>query len=163
MLVAGGCDRRSQAEPAVHAQAIKAPGLWIPGVIDPASRGRSQIDGQRLLTIYQVLGLQLSPADNAVESGLYDVWTRLSSGRLKVFDTLANWLTEFRIYRRDEKGKVVKENDHLMDSTRYLVKSGVAIAKQKPYSDWAPARGKSSHQFEYDPFKAAYGARATLQ
>jgi hypothetical protein len=32
---------------------------------------------------------------------------------------LQNWLSEFRIYRRDEKGKIVKQNDHLMDATRY--------------------------------------------
>ena len=30
---------RGQAEPAVHAAAIKARGVWIPGVIDPAARG----------------------------------------------------------------------------------------------------------------------------
>ncbi len=25
------------------------------------------------------------------------------------------------MYRRDEKGRIVKENDHIMDATRYLV------------------------------------------
>lgn len=154
---------RGQAEPAVHAQAIKAPGQWIPGVIDPAARGRSQVDGQKLITIYQSLGLQLSLADNSVESGLYDVWTRLSSGRLKVFDTLANWLNEFRIYRRDEKGKVVKENDHLMDDTRYFVKSGLALARQKPYEAWAPSLKRARHTFDYDPMAEAFAVSPTLQ
>lgn len=154
---------RGQAEPAVHAQAISAPGKWIPGVIDPASRGRSQIDGQQLLVTYQQLGLTLSPANNAVESGLYDVWTRLSSGRLKVFDTLANWLTEFRIYRRDEKGKVVKENDHLMDAMRYLVMSGIGVARQKPHSDWGKTLHKPKHTFDYDPMAEAYKVSPTLQ
>lgn len=154
---------RGQAEPAVHAQAIKAPGQWIPGVIDPASRGRSQIDGQQLLSIYQSLGLSLSPADNAVESGIYDVWTRMSSGRLKIFDNLENLRSELRIYRRDEKGKVVKDNDHLMDSMRYLVKSGVTLARQKPHSDWAPSFSRSRHQFDYDPMAEAFKISPTLQ
>jgi hypothetical protein len=48
------------------------------------------------------------------------VWNRLSTGRLKVFKTLGAWFEEFRLYRRDQKGHVVKENDHLMDATRYL-------------------------------------------
>jgi phage terminase large subunit-like protein len=112
--------KRSQAEPSIHVHAIKSPGDWIPGFIDPASRGRSQKDGSQLLTDYMALGLKLSLADNGVESGLYAVWNRLSTGRLRVFRTMSGWLEEFRLYRRDDKGRVVKENDHYMDATRYL-------------------------------------------
>lgn len=123
---------RGQAEPSLHAEAIKARGAWIPGVIDPASRGRTQRDGQQLLQDYIDLGLDLEVAFNGVESGIYEVWQRLSTGRLKVFKSMSNWLFEFRIYRRDEKGHIVKTNDHLMDATRYLVMSGVERAKVKP-------------------------------
>ena len=123
---------RGQAEPSIHADAIKARGDWIPGVIDPAARGRGQRDGENLLQDYQDLGLDLTAAKNAVESGLYSVWQRLSGGNLKVFSTLQNWLSEYRIYRRDEKGKVVKTSDHLMDATRYLIVSGLDEAKVKP-------------------------------
>lgn len=122
---------RGQAEPIIHAQSIKARGEWIPGVIDPASRGRNQKDGAQLLQTYIELGLDVDPAFNGVESGIYEVWQRLSSGRLKVCKSLTNWLSEFRLYRRDEKGRVVKDNDHLMDSTRYLVMSGLERAKTK--------------------------------
>jgi hypothetical protein len=112
--------KRNQAEPAVHTAAIKAPGDWMPGFIDPASRGRGQKDGTQLFNDYRQLGLKLQMADNGVESGLYAVWNRMSTGRLKVFRSLQSWLAEFRLYRRDERGRVVKENDHLMDATRYL-------------------------------------------
>lgn len=130
---------RGQAEPSIHAAAIKARGIWVPGVIDPASRGRSQNDGTQLLADYVALGLDLEPARNAVEAGIYAVWERLSTGRLKVFKTLQNWLAEYRIYRRDDKGRIVKQNDHLMDDTRYLILSGLDRAiteptKQKPRS-----------------------------
>jgi hypothetical protein len=101
----------------------------MPGVIDPASRGRTQIDGQQLFNRYKGLGLDITVANNAVETGLYDVWQRMSSGRLKVFRSCVNWVNEFRLYRRDDKGRVVKENDHLMDATRYMVVSGVQRAK----------------------------------
>lgn len=112
---------RGQAEPPVHAAAIKARAEdWMPGFIDPAARGRNQVDGQALFDIYTALGLRLSVAINAVEAGILEVWQRLSTGRLKVFSTLTNWLSEFEFYRRDEHGRIVKEADHLMDCTRYL-------------------------------------------
>lgn len=123
---------RGQAEPIIHADAIKGRGAWIPGVIDPASRGRNQKDGDMLLRQYTELGLELQTAVNAREAGLYAVWQRMSGGKLKVFKSLGNWLSEFRLYRRDEKGNVVKENDHLMDATRYLVVSGLQVATTEP-------------------------------
>ena len=118
---------RGQAEPILHAEAIKARGE-MPGVIDPASRGRAQTDGQQLLGMYRRHGLDITLANNAVESGLYTVWQTMSAGKLRVFANLRNWLSEFRLYRRDEKGRVVKDNDHLMDATRYLVVSGLSRA-----------------------------------
>jgi hypothetical protein len=123
---------RGQAEPAVHANAIQARGSWIPGVIDPASRGRAQRDGQSLLENYRELGLELDLANNAVEAGILDVWMRLSTGRLRVFKSLVSWLAEYRLYRRDERGRIVKENDHLMDATRYLVMGLEHAALAKP-------------------------------
>lgn len=124
--------KRGQCEPAVHAQAVKARGEWIPGVVDPASAGANQKDGTKLMEVYRGLGLDIMPADNAVEAGLLAVWERLSSGRLKAFKSMRAWLAEFRLYRRDEKGRVVKDNDHLMDGMRYLIMSGLANAKTKP-------------------------------
>lgn len=126
---------RGQAEPSIHASSIKSRGNWIPGVIDPASRGRSQADGQSLMDTYRDLGLLVRAADNSRESGIYQVWERLSTGRLKVFKTLQNWLAEYRIYRRDEHGRIIKENDHIMDATRYLVMSGIQVSCTKPVDD----------------------------
>jgi hypothetical protein len=123
---------RGQAEPSIHAAAIHARGEWIPGVIDPAARGRMQTDGKRLIVDYRELGLELQPAENSVEAGLQAVWERLSTGKIKVFKTLQNWRAEHRLYRRDEKGHIVKANDHLMDAMRYLIVSGLNIAKTKP-------------------------------
>lgn len=123
---------RGQAEPVVHAEGIKARGSWIPGVIDPAARGRSQKDGSKLITEYRGQGLDLASANNAVETGLLRMWQDLSVGRLKVFAPLSNWFAEYRLYRRDEDGKVVKENDHLMDASRYLNMSGWQRAAANP-------------------------------
>jgi hypothetical protein len=102
-------------QPSLHAEAIKARG---------ASQGRTQSDGEQMIELYRSCGLNLAPAVNAVEAGLYQVWQLMSAGKLKVFASMGNWLQEFRLYQRDSDGKVVKKNDHLMDAMRYLVVSG---------------------------------------
>lgn len=124
-------------EPAIHAAAIRARGAWIPGVIDPAARGRSQTDGQQFLQKLRDQGLLVEPADNAVEAGIYQSWQLISGGMLKVFEHLSNWRQEYRLYRRDEKGHIVKSNDHLMDATRYLVLSG----RERMITEPAPPQG----------------------
>ena len=128
------CYKRGQAEPPIHAMGIKTKGDWIPGVVDPASRGGSQINGEKLLQLYKDNGLNLGLADNAVEAGIHDVWTALSTGKLKVFKSMAPWFDEFRLYRRADNGKgtIVKANDHLMDTTRYWHRSGRQAAIVKP-------------------------------
>lgn len=123
---------RGHDEPSVHSTAIKSRGSWMNGTIDPASRGRSQKDGENLLQVYREQGLLLTPADNAVESGIYATFELLSTGQLRVFSTMQNWFKEYRLYRRDDKGHVVKENDHAMDATRYFVMTGRDIARTKP-------------------------------
>jgi hypothetical protein len=141
-----------EAIPAVHAEAIKArdksAGFRIPGVIDPAARGRQQSDGLQLIQTYRDLGLDLDVAINSVESGIYTVWQRLVAGKLKVFSSLGNLRGEIRMYRRDEKGHIVKAKDHACDAMRYLVMSGLERGAQKPPT-----------QKPYDPFAGAeYGA-----
>jgi len=113
--------KQGEQLPLFHADALKARGKWIPICIDPAARGRSQIDGMKIIDQYKEHGLNLSIANNSVEAGIYSVWEALSTGKLKIFNTMPNILEEFRMYRRDTKGKVVKSNDHLMDAMRYAV------------------------------------------
>ena len=114
---------RGEAEPIIHTHNIKAMLPWpgMEGAIDPAAEGSSKRDGSKLKAEYEELGLVLVNANNAVAAGIHRVLTMMQGGQLKVFDTLAHWRTEFRLYRRNEKGKIVKENDHLMDDTRYLL------------------------------------------
>lgn len=142
---------RGQAEPATHAEAIKRrAGTWMPGAIDPASRGRGQGDGEQLMQSYIDLGLQIHPAINAVEAGIFEVYIRMTTGRLKIAKHLVNLWTEFRLYRRDDKGNVVKKMDHAMDALRYLVMT-IAIATTNPDYLRRMGHGIGGDRGEYDP------------
>lgn len=48
----------------------------------------------------------------------------MSSGRLKVFRTLKQLFEQYRLYRRNEQGQIVKQNDELMNCLRHLCVSG---------------------------------------
>lgn len=127
------CYKREKEKPEVHASAIKRRDpsrTKLVGAIDPAARGRSQVDGTQLIKLYRNEGLKLVPADNTVESTIYEIWSRLSTGRLKVVGgAMTQWINEYRMYRRDGQGKIVKKDDHLMDATRYLAITGLKHAK----------------------------------
>ena len=124
-------------EPTIHTEAIKARGAWIPGVIDPASKGRSQKDGEQLIQCYRGAGLDIQTAFNGVEAGIYACDQLMHAGKLKVFNSLSNFYSELRVYRRDKDGKVVKDRDHLMDAMRYFIMSGRdrMMAKPQPAED----------------------------
>jgi hypothetical protein len=58
-----------------------------------------------------------------------------------VFSTLVNFKAEYRIYRRDENGHIVKQFDHLMDDMRYLIMSGLDRAKVRPVAPTFAGQG----------------------
>lgn len=141
-----------EENPNVHANAIlgygtkqKTRGKWVPGFIDPGARGRSQKDGSRLVEDYQTLGLNLNIAlTRATDAAVHEVWLRLSSGRLKVFNTLQYFFKEYLLYRRDKNGKIIESKarpDHLMDCLKFLVVSGLGSLKPVPFDDSVPEYG----------------------
>jgi hypothetical protein len=75
-----------------------------------------------------------------VETGIQEVYDRISTGRFKVFASCAAFFEEFRLYRRDEKGKIVKRGDHVLDAVRYLVGSGLKRIKTEPTHTERPRR-----------------------
>lgn len=143
--------KRELAEPSVHAHNVRVRGGdWQHGVGDVAAVATA--DGLQYIDIYRRLGLTIQLADKAVESGILDVWQRFSAGTLKVFASCGQWFEEFRLYRRDDKGRIVKENDHLMDTTRYGVRAPIQVRTTKPAApstdaegEWYERRGGSEH------------------
>lgn len=136
---------RGQAELPIHVDAIKARGSWIPGVVDPYALGGGRgKDGEAFFEAYVKHGLNLEIANNAVEAGIQEVYQRLSTGRLKIFRTMQNFFYEYRMYRRDDKGKIVKKNDDELDAVRYLIMSGVDVALPEPTDEKRKRRSNYS-------------------
>lgn len=126
------CFKRSHAEPAVTIAAVKARGAWIPGVADAAGLAVTLRDSEQIISILRQGGLDVTLPVKAVEAKIQVVWELLSGGRLKVFSNCGPWFDEVRLYRRDDKGRVVKKDDHLMDATLYACNDGRERMRTKP-------------------------------
>jgi hypothetical protein len=119
--------REKEATPVIHTAAIKPWGDWIPCAWPHDGYQHDKGSGLGLAQQYRTQGLNMLPdhathADggNGVEAGLMDMLDRMQTGRLKVFRHLEEWLSEFRLYHRED-GKIVKERDDLMSATRYAI------------------------------------------
>ncbi|MCI8810369.1 MAG: PBSX family phage terminase large subunit [Oscillibacter sp.] len=86
-------------------------------------------------------GYRTRNADNSVLDGISDVCSMLGAGNLAFMPCCENTIAEFGSYMWDNKAvnagvdAPLKENDHCMDATRYLVKTLhlVRRANEKPY------------------------------
>lgn len=56
---------------------------------------------------------------NSVENGLYEILQRARSGRFKIFRGQPDLMNEWRQYHRDDKGRIVKTFDDILDAIRY--------------------------------------------
>jgi hypothetical protein len=121
-----------ERDPALHVRAIKDRWSWIPGVLDPEGNGRQREDGLRMLQLYNREGLKLAAASNNLESGILEVYQRMSTGRLKVFASLERYREHLRSYRRDERGQIVTEGGPLAEAARCLVVSGLLWMRTEP-------------------------------
>ncbi|MFK5283259.1 hypothetical protein ACI3PL_27175, partial [Lacticaseibacillus paracasei] len=79
----------------------------------------TDVEGNTTVGKFAKAGLLIKKAQKSdKDARIYEVYSRLSSGRMKVFrGALPNWLFEFRQYRRNENGKIVSPHDHAMNAT----------------------------------------------
>jgi hypothetical protein len=118
----------SRGDPIVHAEAIKARGKWIPAVINMEGGGRTHEEGAALIYRFLEKDVDMFEAPLDLNSGMDEVTSRVTTGRLRVFSSLTNWIAEYRRYRRDEKNELVEGQDHLMQATATLLLNGLGVA-----------------------------------
>lgn len=137
------CYRRSQATVQQHAAVLRAKGLWIP-VAWPHDGLNDTAVGPQLAQQYKDEGVAMRPENakfpegmdggersrTSVEAGIAEMLGRMETGRFKVFNTMADFFAEFRLYHRKD-GRIVKENDDLISAVRYGLMD-LRHAKVKP-------------------------------
>lgn len=73
-------------------------------------------------------------ADNAVLDGIRESAVAMQTGKIKILNSLDNWKKEAGGYvweNGEGEERPIKANDHLMDSTRYFVKTMKVAAKKR--------------------------------
>jgi len=124
--------------PLFHCEAIKtrnnSAGFDIPIVCDPSGGGTSMSDGLQTRLIYEQHGIQMISATNSIEPGITKVLEMFIAGKIKIFSSCVNLLSELRVYQRDKKGNPAG-SDHACDALRYLIMSGFENAKTKAEFD----------------------------
>lgn len=127
-----------ESTPVVHAAAVKPWGAWIPCAWPHDGLQHDKGSGVVLKKQYADQGLEMlsdkaewPEGGNSVEAGLIEMLDRMKTGRFKVFSNLGGWLSEFRIYHRDN-GQIVKLKDDRISASRYaLMMLRHAITKPK--------------------------------
>jgi phage terminase large subunit-like protein len=109
---------------ATHAQAANSMWKFAPVVFPHDVDTREKGSGKTIRRFYNEAGLtrtlDFKNVDGSitVEPGIHQIMERMRDGRFKVFHTCTEFFREFRLYHRND-GKLVKENDDVMDALRY--------------------------------------------
>ncbi len=121
------CLKLRDQTPDQHALAIRARGTDIPVAYPHDGEAREKSTGKSLGELYRNLDVAMmdkpvtfDDGSNSVERGIAELKMRMKNGQFKVFSHLNEWFDEFRLYHR-VKGIIHKENDHILDSTRYCL------------------------------------------
>jgi len=145
--------RQREASPVTHSAAIKPWGAWIPCAWPHDGLQHDKGSCEQLAKQYRAQGLNMLPdratfddGTNSVEAGVLDMFERMETGRWKVFDTCQSWLEERRMYHRAD-GKIVKQRDDLISSSRYalMMKRSARVRPVKrdlEIPDYGIARGR---------------------
>jgi hypothetical protein len=132
-----------RARPEIWANAIRRRGKLIPGVFDLRARGRSEEQGERIVEGLIDSDIDIYTAEFDAENAAAEINARIASRQLRVAANLAQWLAQYRAYRRGKKGEIVEENDGLMHATGLLLASGLSIASverrvvEETMDEWA--------------------------
>jgi hypothetical protein len=119
------CARARENTPSQFAPKVRGWGRWIPFAWPHDGLQRDKGSGDQLAAQYREQGINMlrvratfSDGTSGIEAGVSEMLDRMQTGRLLVFEHLADWFEEFNLYHRKD-GLIVKLNDDLMSATRY--------------------------------------------
>jgi len=123
---------RDTGQPKTDSEYAEAIEEWLSKYIDIEGRPerlRTIVDPSAasfIVTLKRSGKYKVLKADNEVLNGIRETATAMKRGYIKVNPDMEHWYEEVAGYSWDEKAtedKPIKEADHLMDATRYFVKT----------------------------------------
>lgn len=132
---------------ALHAEALRKRGLWIPVLFEQLTAGRQE-ESVRTAHILAELSVNVFTVELDHVSGFEAISSRLATQQMKVTRTMTNWLAEYRRFRRDDKGEI--EAGVLMRATALLAMHAADMAVSEaehnhpPETEYFPQTGRSS-------------------
>ncbi len=142
--------KRGKVVNALHAEAIKARGKWIPGLCDPSGGGRME-DGRMYMDHYRVMGLKISPGVNTFSPSIGSLLNQFETGGMKIFSTCTDLLDEIRMYKYDTNkpnSAARNQEDHLIDALRYVDSRFSSYATSE--SDYDDFESNQSQDFTFN-------------
>lgn len=116
-----------RSDPAILAQAIRRRCSWIPCVMELEGRNRSLQEGAAIVSMLMENNLEIAGVKLDQGAALAAVATRIVSRTMQAFDTLTTWRSEYRGYRKDEKGALPTTHDNMMRLTGVLATRGIEV------------------------------------
>lgn len=121
----------ARKEIALHVDAIKQRGAWIPGVLDVAPHG-DRLDTFAITKQYQAAGLRCSPVIDIRERGVEMTANMLGVGSLKVCAACPSLLAQYAGFSRDKKGDLPKEGSQMVYALMAAVVAGTGRSARNP-------------------------------
>ena len=133
--------QKTNPEPALVADVVKARGDWMSGLhcVD-------KLEIKTEIRPYKSKGMKLKPVVNDYEGGIENLKSLISQDQIKVCSTAINSLDNLRNLRREETGKLDLDKSPYVKCLSALVLRGRNSAKIKPSGNnmnSAPARNAS--------------------
>ena len=104
-------------------------GMKIPVIIDPSA-------ASFIALLKKTDWAKVIPANNAVADGIRETASAMYQDKIKILSSIPEWKKEVEGYVWDDAAdddRPIKENDHLMDATRYFVKTKKIVKVQREY------------------------------
>jgi hypothetical protein len=128
-----------RVELAIHAEAIRSRGKDVLGFMNPAAHGRSHEEGAQVIAELWNRDLTLMASPHVPDICIGEMADLLATQRLRVFNTLIGWTSEYPLYRRDEKGRANDDDCPLVACTALLA----PIAPGMPAAEEFAADGQA--------------------
>lgn len=126
-----------RADMAIHANAIKKRGKWIPVMFNLKSKERDRDESVRLAQSLADLDVELLTVELDDEVAMSVIAERISVSSLRVFASQSDWFSAYRRLHRDDKDEIAGDDTGMMRTTGLIMASGlnVAVTENRAKSD----------------------------